>query len=368
MSEVFFADVQSADVENAVLTAYERITGTTLYPADPVRLFLESLAYTISVQNNVINMAGRQNLLAYAQGEHLDYIGMMVGTARLGASRAVAMQRFALAGPLDFDVAVPAGTRVTTSDGAARFALETGLIIPAGATEADGQVRAEQEGAAANGLVPGQIDQLVDPVAYVASTRNVGTSMLGSDVEADDRYRARIQLAPESYTCAGPIGAYRHHALRVHQDIAEAAVWSPKPGHVDVRPVMSGGELPSADVLEAVRRALSADDVRPLTDTVTVQAPELVTYDLRLTWYLSRTQEPLLDTVRGRVAAAVERYRLWQRSMPGRDILPLRLCSLLEQAGVRRVELASPGYQALKGYQLAREGEISVAFGGIEDD
>ena len=165
MSEVFFADVQSADVENAVLTAYERITGTTLYPADPVRLFLESLAYTISVQNNVLNMAGRQNLLAYAQGEHLDYFGMRVGTARLGASRAVAMQRFALAGPLDFVVPVPAGTRVTTSDGASRFALETGLIIPAGATEADGQVRAEQEGAAANGLVPGQIDQLVDPGA-----------------------------------------------------------------------------------------------------------------------------------------------------------------------------------------------------------
>lgn len=368
MSEVFFADVQSADVETAVLTAYERITGTTLYPADPVRLFLESLAYTISVQNNVINMAGRQNLLAYAQGEHLDYIGMMVGTARLGASRAVAIQRFALAGPLEFDVSVPAGTRVTTTDGAARFVLEAGLIIPAGETEAEGQVRAEQEGSAANGLVPGQIDQLVDPVAYVASTRNVSASMLGSDVETDDRYRARIQLAPESYTCAGPIGAYRHHALRVHQDIAEAAVWSPQPGHVDVRPVMSGGELPSADVLEAVRRALSADDVRPLTDNVTVQAPELVTYDLRLTWYLPRTQEPLLDTVRGRVAAAVENYRLWQRSMPGRDILPLRLLSLLEQAGVRRVELASPGYQTLKGYQLAREGEISVTFGGVEDD
>lgn len=368
MSEVFFADVQSADVETAVLTAYERITGTTLYPADPVRLFLESLAYTISVQNNVINMAGRQNLLAYAQGEHLDYIGMMVGTARLGASRAVAIQRFALAGPLEFDVSVPAGTRVTTADGAARFVLEAGLIIPAGETEAEGQVRAEQEGAAANGLVPGQIDQLVDPVAYVASTRNVSASMLGSDVETDDRYRSRIQLAPESYTCAGPIGAYRHHALRVHQDIAEAAVWSPQPGHVDVRPVMSGGELPSADVLEAVRRALSADDVRPLTDNVTVQAPELVTYDLRLTWYLPRTQEPLLDTVRGRVAAAVENYRLWQRSMPGRDILPLRLLSLLEQAGVRRVELASPGYQTLKGYQLAREGEISVTFGGVEDD
>ena len=365
---IAFADTRSATVETAILTAYERIAGTTLYPADPVRLFLEALAWTITVQNGVIDMAGRQNLLACAQGAHLDYIGMMVGTARLGASRAVATQRFSLAGPLDFDVPVPAGTRVTTSDGAAGFALEAGLVLPAGATAAEGQVRAEQEGASANGLVPGQIDQLVDPLAYVVATRNVSASMLGSDVESDDRYRSRIQLAPESYTCAGPVGAYRHHALRVHQDIAEAAIWSPKPGCVDVRPVMSGGELPSEDVLEAVRQALSAGDVRPLTDTVTVQAPELVPYDLRLTWYLDRAREPLLDTVRGRVAAAVERYRLWQRSVPGRDILPLRLLSLLEQAGVRRVDMASPEYRPLEGWQLAREAAVSVTYGGVEDD
>ena len=45
MSEILFADVDPASVEASVLTAYEQIANTTLYPGDPVRLFLESVAY-----------------------------------------------------------------------------------------------------------------------------------------------------------------------------------------------------------------------------------------------------------------------------------------------------------------------------------
>ncbi len=368
MSEIVFADTDSASVENAVLTAYETIAQTTLYPGDPVRLFLEALAYTLALQNNVINLAGRQNLLAYAQGEHLDYLGMMVGTARLGASHAVAKQRFSLSVALDFDVTVPAGTRVTTADGSAVFSTDSAVVIRAGETSGEAEVTAVNPGAQANGLVPGQINRLIDPLAYIASTSNVTASLLGADVETDERYRSRIQIAPEAYTCAGSEGSYRHHALAAHQDIAEVAVWCPIPGTVDVRPVLSGGELPTETVLDAVRRALSAEDVRPLTDTVNVQAPELVPYELRLTWYLSGAQETLLSTTQTRVEAAVEQYRLWQRTKPGRDILPLRLASLLEQAGVRRIELASPSFRELAPYQLARESVVSVTYGGLEHE
>ena len=370
MNEILFADVETAGVETAVLTAYEKIARTTLYPGDPVRLFLEALAYTIALQNNVINLAGRQNLLAYAGGDHLDHLGMMVGTARLGASRAACTQRFALPDgqTLAFDLTIPAGTRVTTSDGAYTFATDALAILRAGSGHLDVPVTAQMPGAACNGLVPGQIDLLIDPLPYLGTTRNVTPTMLGADVESDERYRERIRQAPEAYTCAGPILAYRHHALRVHQDIAEVAVWSPVPGTVDLRPVMAGGELPSEDILNAVRAAVSAEDVRPLTDTVTVQAPELVPYELNLTWYLSRAQEALLSTIQTRIAGAVERYRVWQRAKPGRDILPLKLATLLEQAGARRLVLNAPAYTPLKPYQLARERAVSITYGGVEDE
>lgn len=130
--------------------------------------------------------------------------------------------------------------------------------------------------------------------------------------------------------------------MGVSQDIADVSVSCPTPGTVDVRPVLEGGELPSEDVLEAVRQKLSADDVRPLTDTVIVQAPDGVFYDLDVTWFLSKADEALLATISSAVTSAVESYILWQRSKPGRDILPTRLISLMEQAGARRVVVRSP--------------------------
>lgn len=44
------------ETENNIIKRYEELAGTTLYPADPVRLFLKSLAYTLSVQNAVIRI------------------------------------------------------------------------------------------------------------------------------------------------------------------------------------------------------------------------------------------------------------------------------------------------------------------------
>lgn len=366
MSEILFADIDSASVEKAVINAYETIAQTTLYPGDPVRLFLESLAYTLALQNNVINLAGRQNLLAYASGAHLDYIGEMVGVSRQSPSSASCSQRFELREALAFDVIVPAGTRVTTQDGKFIFATMSDLKIEAGKTGGETAVAALSAGAAQNGLVPGQICQLIDPVAYISATGNSTPTLLGSDEEDDERLRSRIHEAPEAFSCAGPTGAYHAFAMSAHPDIAEVTVWSPTPGTVDIRPVLTGGELPEQEVLDAVERVCNADDVRPLTDTVTVHAPELVYFDIKLAWYLDKSREPLAETTRAAVARAVENYRLWQRTRPGRDIIPLRLASMLEQAGVKRIEMSAPAYQKLEGWQLARERVIEVTYGGLE--
>lgn len=368
MNDITFADIDPASVESAVISTYEGITQSTLYPGDPVRLFLEGLAYIIATQNNVIDLAGRQNLLAFAQQGHLDQVALQVGCTRLGTAAAQCVQRFKLKEPLAFAVLIPAGTRVTTADNRITFATQGAFTIPAGEMFVEAPVHAQTAGSAANGFVAGQINRLIDPVAYIVSTENITPTVFGADAEKDAQFRARVQLAPEAYTCAGPTGAYRFHAMTAHQDIVDVAVWSPKPGSVDIRPVLKGGELPTAEILALVHKKLSADDVRPLTDTVTVGAPEPTPYALTVAWSLRSEDAPLSASIAKKVTAAVEEFRLWQRSAAGRDINPTKLIALMEGAGARRVVVTSPEYTKLSPWQIARESSVSVQFLGIEGE
>jgi phage-related baseplate assembly protein len=50
------------------------------------------------------------------------------------------------------------------------------------------------------------------------------------DGESDDAFRARAALAPEGYSTAGPIGAYKFHALSAHGDIKDVTAWNPDIG------------------------------------------------------------------------------------------------------------------------------------------
>lgn len=367
---VDFSELTPSGIEGMVITAYEEASGQTVYPGDPVRLFLQSNAYIISLLAAFINETGNQQYLAHARGPHQDLIGALVDTARLPASPSRTVLRFSTAETLGWPVLIPQGTRANAGDGdtGLTFATDETAIIPAGERSVDVAATCLRAGAHANGLVPGQINRLVDPLAYVDAVRNTETTRLGADVEDDASYRARIRLAPERFSVAGPSGSYRYHALSAHQGIADVAVYAPVPGTVDVRPVMDGGELPPESVLELVRERLNADGVRPLTDTVIVAAPEPVEYAVSGGWWLHRDNGPLAASVTKKIEAALEEYRIWQRSAPGRDINPTRLVSLLERAGAKRVELESPRYQKLEQRQIARETSLDLQFMGIEDD
>ncbi|MBR9778457.1 MAG: baseplate assembly protein [Rhodospirillales bacterium] len=101
-------------------------------------------------------------------------------------------------------------------------------------------------------------------------------------MESDPAFLTRILLAFEALSVAGPIGAYKFHARSAHPLVLDVDVVSPEPGHVVVT-VMAATEsgIPSEEVLDAVRNALSHDDVCPLTDMITVQAASAINYDLK---------------------------------------------------------------------------------------
>ncbi len=92
--------------------------------------------------------------------------------------------------------------------------------------------------------------------------------------ESDDRLRLRCQMAYEGMATAGPINAYKFHALSASAEVADVAVDSPTPGTVRVT-ILSPAGQPSADTLNLVEQALSAEDVRPLCDLVAVEPAQI---------------------------------------------------------------------------------------------
>ncbi|MBN3735841.1 baseplate J/gp47 family protein [Burkholderia sp. Tr-20390] len=101
-------------------------------------------------------------------------------------------------------------------------------------------------------------------------------------MESDTDLRARTQLAPQSLSVAGPEGAYVSHARNADGRVLDASAVSPAPCEVLVSVLARDGDG-TADpaLIAAVAAALQADDVRPLTDKVTVRGAEILRYQVR---------------------------------------------------------------------------------------
>ncbi|MDR5800053.1 baseplate J/gp47 family protein [Caballeronia sp. LZ001] len=101
-------------------------------------------------------------------------------------------------------------------------------------------------------------------------------------MEGNADLRARVQLAPQRFSVAGPEGAYISLARNAHAHVLDATAISPAPCEVLVTILsrLDDGAA-EASLIDAVVSALSASDVRPLTDKVTVKSAEVIKYEVR---------------------------------------------------------------------------------------
>ncbi len=181
-------------------------------------------------------------------------------------------------------------------------------------------------------------------------------------MESDEAFKQRIQLAPHSFSVAGPELAYVYHARSAHPEVADATAVSPTPGQVVVTVLSTIGDgVPSGAVLDAVRARLGGD-VRPLTDEVIVQAVTLVdfTIDADLFVFAGPDQELIRQTALGSLAA----YREKARRL-GRDVTPSGIIAALHVANVERVVLNTPSAPiAISPAQISRLTATSVSIAG----
>ena len=158
-------------------------------------------------------------------------------------------------------------------------------------------------------------------------------------MEADSDLRFRVQLSLEGLSTAGPVGAYVFHALKV-ATIKDVAVESPTPGAVLVSVLsVNNNGVPTTVERDAVRAQLNNEDVRPLTDNVTVQAATIVTYAITATIYVN--DGPDASVVLANCQAAAQAYAT-ARFKIGADINLSGIYAALHQSGVEKVVLASP--------------------------
>jgi phage-related baseplate assembly protein len=182
-------------------------------------------------------------------------------------------------------------------------------------------------------------------------------------LESDNAFRARVQLAIEAQSTAGPRGAYLYWARSSDPRVFDAAVDSTTPGQVDVF-LLSPDGSPVAELPSIVLAALSDEDVRPLTDTVVVANAKVTVYSVNanITFLPGPDRSIVMQAAQSAAQAYVDdQFQL------GRDITRSGLFAALHRPGVQNVKLLEPPADIVVPWnEAAKCGQIILTDAGTD--
>ncbi|MGN0164355.1 MAG: baseplate J/gp47 family protein, partial [Candidatus Ornithomonoglobus sp.] len=251
-------DGLKTDAINYYTEALQEITGSSSATVpDERKAELYAAAQLLYQLMQTANDRARQNLLKYARGEYLDNLVLSRSMTRKTAESAVCTVRFTLSAARSYAIAIPAQTRVTTPARSIYFATDTATEIPAGEVYADIVCTATEGGSAANGLTPGEINTLVDPIAYVASVSNIDVTQGGADTETDDALAERFYNARNEYSTAGSENAYIYYTKAYSSTISDAVVKNNSAAVIDIYVLLESREAATEGFLSDLKSYLS---------------------------------------------------------------------------------------------------------------
>ena len=281
-TELHYVQFDPKEIWDEMTLRYVEAGGDILYPGDEKEMLLRAVQADIVQSLGSVDNALRMQTLRYAVGEYLDVLGENRGCSRIKASPAHATVNITTAITGRADV-LTAGTTMT-ADGQQFYELVEDFPLPGVQQTAPAVIRAVEAGSAGNGLLSGTPMHLSMSNAGVLSIVVAADAAGGNEQEEDDVYRERIR------------------------------------------------EYGFAAILQEIQDALPAENVRPLTDYVTVHQAESVPYTLKVEYKTDGS-----SAVTSAIAAAVNEYQTWQDNTIGRPFNPDRLMAAIYQAGATRV-------------------------------
>lgn len=366
LPDLYFLEKAPEQIESEVLFHVKEKTGLTFQRADPRLKFIQALAAFVSIERNKLEHGLRQNRLSYAEDDILNHMGVEMSTERLPAKYASTTMAFVLEEDRVDALPIPEGTRYQVGD--VYFVTNKAHVIPPGTHLFAVEATCSEPGDIGNGFLVGEISTLVEPLPYVKAVQNTTVTNGGADEESDDAYAERIRLAPESFSVAGPDGAYIYWAKAASQNISDVKVKSPVGGEVNVYILMKNGKLPTEEELSVVESKMMDEQIRPLTDKVIVKAPSIINYTVSVEYWIANQSSQVSPIIEKQVNQAFEGYLEWQRSKMGRDVDFSELIARLKKDGAARVSVSSPMFIEIADTEVAVELSAEITFKGLTND
>lgn len=331
MSELNYISYDPSVTWNTMVKTYIANGGDLLYPGDEKEILLRSVLAMITQALSMVDNALLMDSLTYTMGEYMDIYGEKRGCYRLQAQAAKAVVEITFRQTL-VEKIIPAGTELT-ADGQYIY-ITTADIRQTGYDQVTtAAIEAKEAGAAGNGLTRGTTMQFCRPNAAVTSIIVTTDASGGRDRETDDAYRERIREYGLASITTGPRQQYEQAAREVSPAVLDARAVQTAPCSVCVYLITdTDGETDTESLKAEVLAALSGETERPLTDLVTIELAEAVSYTLLVNCTVSASVAT--DTLTNVIAE----YQAWQDGEIERPFNPDKLMAMLYQAGVTRVQ------------------------------
>lgn len=307
--------------------------GSILYPGDEkemlLRTFVAMMAQGLAAANEGIKM----RTLRFSVEEYLDVVGESAFCDRILAKAATgeATIRFNQSG---VNKTIPAGEQMT-ADGVKYYKTKADIVQTGFAQTVVAEIECTEYGSAGNGLTVGTEMQMAKNNPAIASIIVSGAAIGGNDTEDDETYRERIRTNGGSAVTTGTTIQYRADALAASSDVIDAKPVKNADSTVTVYLLLKE-EADEESVITTVLNALNPENRRPLTDSVSAEIAEALSYTLKLSYTLPETATA---DVAQAVAACVGEYTDWQENRIARAFNPYYLVSAMYTAGATMVTI-----------------------------